>query len=371
MSLSPAVTDTIYMQRAIRLARKGRYSTSPNPRVGCVIVKNQKVVGEGYHIAAGGPHAEVHALKAAGANAQGATAYVTLEPCSHFGRTPPCAQALIKAKVARVVIAMQDPNPQVAGRGNKMLEEAGIEVVSGVLEAQAKALNPGFIKRMLTGLPYVRVKLGATQDGKTALANGQSKWITGAAARADVQDWRAQSCAVLTGRGTVSADDPSLLVRPEQWAQMGRDKELLKDLKQPLRVVLDRQAQLTPDFQMMQDGSPTLLISQKNYSEQNWPQSVSRTKLVADGQLKPILEHLAAKGINEVLVEAGATLAGAFVEQGLADELILYQADKLIGADGRNLLNHDALTRMEQVPVLSCVDRRQIGEDTRSIYRMS
>ncbi|WP_095499615.1 bifunctional diaminohydroxyphosphoribosylaminopyrimidine deaminase/5-amino-6-(5-phosphoribosylamino)uracil reductase RibD [Paraferrimonas haliotis] len=362
--------DIEMMQRAIRLARKGRYSTRPNPKVGCVIVANGHVVGEGYHIKAGGPHAEVHALAQAADKAQRACAYVTLEPCSHFGRTPPCAQALIDAKVSKVVVAMVDPNPQVAGKGIAMLQQAGIEVVTGVLQTQARALNPGFFKRMETGLPYVRVKLAATLDGKTALANGESKWITGPQARTDVQDWRALSCAVITGRGTVQRDNPSLTVRPQQWAAYGRDLQQLSQLQAPLRVVLDRQAKLTPSIQMAQDKQPLLLVSQQDYRCQ-WPDWVKTEQLSQSDpdDLKQLLELLAKQGINEVLVEAGATLAGAFVQQQLVDELILYQAPKLIGNDGRDLLKHDALSRMEQVSLLTCIESRQFGVDTRLILK--
>ena len=215
LNSSPA-TDEFWMAKAIQLAAKGRYTTSPNPRVGCVIVKHDQCIGQGYHIQAGTPHAEVHALVAAGDNARDATAYVTLEPCSHTGRTPPCADALIKAGVARVVVAMTDPNPQVSGSGIERIKAAGIAVTQDVLTSQARALNPGFIKRMQHGLPWVRVKLGVSLDGKIALANGASQWITGPAARRDVQRLRAQSCAIITGSGTVIADNPSMLVRPEQ-----------------------------------------------------------------------------------------------------------------------------------------------------------
>ncbi len=281
--MSWSTLDTEMMARAIKLARKGQYTTRPNPCVGCVIIREDKIVGEGYHIAAGGPHAEVHALRMAGELAQGATAYVTLEPCSHYGRTPPCAEALINAKVKRVVVAVTDPNPQVSGRGISMLEAQGIKVEVGLHQAEAAALNHGFMKRMATELPWVSVKLASSLDGKTALSNGVSKWITGPKARQDVQRMRARHCAVITGIETILADDPSLNVRvPELGSLLETiDSDLIK---QPLRVVLDSKARLKSDAKLFTINSPILLVSTQAYpqlQQAQWPEQVTHLQLEA------------------------------------------------------------------------------------------
>lgn len=367
--------DRAMMARAIQLAAKGRFTTRPNPNVGCVIVNDAgEIVGEGWHQRAGGPHAEVHALRMAGDKARGATAYVTLEPCSHYGRTPPCAKALIDNGLKRVVAAMTDPNPQVAGRGLNMLKEAGIAVASGLLEPQARALNPGFLTRMERQRPYVRLKLAASLDGKTALANGESKWITGPAARRDVQRLRALSCAVITGIGSVLADDPSMNVRQSELG--GLAETLTEDaLIQPLRVVLDSNCRMPRDAKLLSIESPVLLVSCQEYSEDfkaKLPAHVACLQLPSvNGRvdLTALLAHLGAQH-NQVLVEAGATLCGAFIEAGLADELVLYQAPKILGAHGRNLLNLPDYQQMSDIPQLTLSDRRQLGTDTRMIFKI-
>jgi diaminohydroxyphosphoribosylaminopyrimidine deaminase/5-amino-6-(5-phosphoribosylamino)uracil reductase len=369
--------DTQMMSRAIALAEKGRYTTRPNPCVGCVIVANGQIIGEGYHQRAGQGHAEVNALKMVrdnGFSAQDATAYVTLEPCSHYGRTPPCALGLINAKVARVVIAVTDANPQVAGRGISMLRDAGIQVDIGLLTEQAYALNLGFMKRMKTGLPWVTVKIAASLDGKTALSNGVSKWITGDAARADVQKYRARHCALITGVETILVDDPSLNVRYEALGEL-TTCHTQEDIFQPLRVVLDSQARLTSAQQLFSIQSPILLVSGCAYSDKvkiDFPQHVDFLQLECDSSGRiPLLALLTYLGqhSNSVLVEAGATLAGAFVAQGLADEIVLYQAAKLLGSHGRNMLQLPDYSAMDQTPSLQLIDERSIGQDKRYILR--
>ena len=329
-------TDRDMMRRALALAAEGRFSTSPNPRVGCIIAHGGQIVGQGFHLKAGGPHAEVHALRQAGENARGATAYVTLEPCSHYGRTPPCAEALIQAGVSRVVAAIADPNPQVAGKGLAMLSAAGIRTESGLLETEARELNRGFLSRIERGRPFVRLKCAASLDGKTALSDGLSQWITGEAARHDVQILRAESCAVLTGIGTVLADDPQLSVRA------------FPTLRQPLRIVLDSRLRLPPTAKLLADPeSPVLLLTA--VPPEKYPAALAAVPhldiltvpAAADGRisLPAALPLLAERGIGELLVEAGATLCGAFLQAGLADEIVLYQAGKILGGNARSLFD--------------------------------
>lgn len=353
------------MALAIRLAEKGQYTTSPNPNVGCVIADPQgTIVGQGWHQKAGSGHAEVHALHQAGLQAKGATAYVTLEPCSHHGRTPPCADALIKAGVSQVIAAMVDPNPLVAGEGLNKLAKAGIAVSSGLLDPSARQLNRGFIKRMQTGQPWVTVKLAASLDGKTALHNGQSQWITGPLARQDVQRHRARSCGILSGSGTVLADDPSLNVRYEE---LGLPPEQLRhrDLRQPLRVILDGRNQLTANLQLFKLASPVLLVnSQVNPAKfpsqvQQWQAPYHNAQLDLDA----VLTHLGKLQLNQLWVEAGAKLAGALLQNSLIDELILYQAPKLLGDKGRDLFAIDEMTHMQQAFDLQWQDIRQVGND--------
>jgi len=360
--------DRIFMARAIQLAWKGLYTTDPNPRVGCVLVRDGTVIGEGYHVRAGEGHAEVNALAQAG-DARGATAYVTLEPCSHYGRTPPCAKGLVDAGVRRVVAAMVDPNPEVAGRGLRILRDAGIEAHSGLLEAQARELNPGFLSRMEKQRPFIRVKLAMSADGRTAMASGESKWITGAAARADVQQLRARSSAVLTGVGSIIHDDSALTVRPEQLSDEVRAKI---DNPRPLRVVLDSKLRTPPDARVTDGSAPTLICHAEVSDRPAATQSVSYLQVPqsdAGLDLQWLVQYLAQeRGVNELLVETGAKLAGAFVEAGLVDELWVYMAPKLMGSSARPLLDLP-LETMAQAQQLKLKDLRQFGEDVRFIWQ--
>ncbi|MCF6753466.1 bifunctional diaminohydroxyphosphoribosylaminopyrimidine deaminase/5-amino-6-(5-phosphoribosylamino)uracil reductase RibD [Stutzerimonas degradans] len=357
-----SASDHAWMARALQLARKGLYSTHPNPRVGCVIVAAGEPVGEGWHVRAGEPHAEVHALRQAGEQARGATAYVTLEPCSHHGRTPPCAEALVKAGVGRVVAAMQDPNPQVAGRGLHLLRSAGIEVASGVLEAEARELNCGFIKRMESGLPFVRAKLAMSLDGRTAMASGESQWITGPAARAEVQRLRARSSVVLTGADTVLMDGARLTVR---GPELGLDAETtaLALQRPPLRVLVDGRRRVPLDAPFFQAG-PALVATAMTGSAEAY--QVAGHELLVLGQqqvdLTALLRELAARGANEVLVEAGPRLVGAFARLGLIDEYQIIMAAKFLGSSARPLLELP-LERMSEARELKIVDIRAVGDD--------
>jgi len=361
--------DARYMARALELARRGLYSTHPNPRVGCVLVRDGQVVGEGWHVRAGEPHAEVHALRQAGDRARGATAYVTLEPCSHHGRTPPCAEALVDAGVARVVAAMQDPNPQVSGRGLLRLAEAGIAVHSGVLEREARDLNLGFIKRMETGLPYVRVKLAMSLDGRTAMASGESQWITGPAARGEVQRLRARSSVVLSGADTVLTDRARLTVRAEELG-LSAEQTALALTRPPLRVLVDGRLRVPLDAPFYQAGAALVATCAA---------AAARDRFLAEGHellavpgsnghvdLRKLLVELAARGANEVLVEAGPRLAGAFARQGLVDEYQLFVAPKFLGSSARPLLELP-LARMVETQDLEIRDIRAVGDDWRII----
>lgn len=355
--------DFGYMARALQLAERGLYTARPNPRVGCVLVRDGRIVGEGAHLKAGEPHAEVLALRAAGDAARGATAYVTLEPCAHFGRTPPCCAALIDAGVARVIAAMQDPNPRVAGQGLTALRDAGIEVRVGLLEAQAQALNPGFVKRMTAGRPYVRVKLAMSLDGRTAMRSGESRWITSEAARRDVHRLRARSCAIVTGIGTVRADDPALTVRdvalPATWPG------------QPRRVVLDWGLATSPNAKVVQGAGACSIFygdAPKSRVEALIEAGAAVEQLPGEGGLidmTALMARLAALEVNELLVESGPTLAGAFVRAGLADELIIYAAPHLMGHEGGPLLRLDGLAAMSDRLPLTVTELRQIGPDLR------
>lgn len=350
-----SVADHAYMARALQLAANGMYTTCPNPRVGCVIVKGGRIVGEGWHARTGTPHAEIHALKAAGSDARGATAYVTLEPCSHHGRTPPCAEALIQAGVVRVVSAMTDPNPLVAGGGIDMLTLAGIQAEIGLMENEARALNPGFISRMTRQRPWVRLKTASTLDGKTALSNGQSQWITGEAARADVQKLRARACAILTGSGTVLADNPRMNVRD---FDIGR---------QPLRVIVDSALRTPADAAMLPaliachhaESDARAALEQAGAEVIELPGAGSRVDLVA------LFTLLAQRGINELHVEAGAALNGALLAAGLVDEWVAYVAPMAVGDDARGLFAQPPLTALTDAARFRMSDVRQIGDDLR------
>ncbi len=355
--------DSQWMARALRLAERGLNTASPNPRVGCVLVRDGKIIGEGWHERAGEPHAEVHALRVAGDAAHGATAYVTLEPCSHHGRTPPCADALIAAQVARVVVAVQDPNPLVAGQGNFRLKSAGIEVEVGLMEAAARELNIGFFARMTRGMPWVRSKIAASLDGRTALGNGQSKWITGAEARQDVQHWRARSCAVLTGIGTVLADDPQLNVRGAGYS------------RQPLRVVVDSYLRISPGARIL--GGSNVVVYTATHDPNKIAaveQAGARVTMLPDAErrvdLPAALRDLAAQGCNEVLVEAGSALNGSLVQAGLVDELVLYLAPQLLGDAARGIAHLGELTSLDQRVELEWQDVRHVGKDLRIVARV-
>ncbi|OEC82872.1 riboflavin biosynthesis protein RibD [Photobacterium damselae subsp. damselae] len=361
--------DHKMMSRAIALAKKGRFTTAPNPNVGCVIVNNGQIVGEGFHYRAGLPHAEVFALRAAGDKARGATAYVTLEPCSHYGRTPPCALALIEAGISRVVCAMVDPNPKVAGNGVTLLQNAGVTVEVGLLEQDAKALNLGFIKAMQTGMPYVQLKMASSLDGRTALANGESKWITGPQARADVQQFRAQAGAILSTSATVIADDPSMNIRWQELPFYIQQQYPQSELRLPIRVIIDSQNRLSPDYQLFHLPGKTLL-ARCEQGDEVWPDSVtqliiSRTPDSSQLDLHELLQQLVTLGIYHIWVEAGAGLAGALVQNQLVDSFILYQAPKLMGAEARGVMNLPQLTAMDQVPNVSISDLRMVGTDIR------
>jgi diaminohydroxyphosphoribosylaminopyrimidine deaminase/5-amino-6-(5-phosphoribosylamino)uracil reductase len=352
--------DERYMRRALDLAARGLNSTDPNPRVGCVIVREDRIVGEGWHERAGEPHAEVNALRAAGAAADGATVYVTLEPCSHTGRTPPCASALVAARVRRVVYAVGDPNPRVNGAGAAALRDAGIEIAGGVLGSEARALNPGFFKRLLTGLPWVRVKLGASLDGRTALANGESRWITGKAARQDGQRYRARSSVVLSGSGTVLADDPALNVRIEDAT------------RQPMRVLLDSSLRVPPTSRMFDREGPALVFtaSEDAGRRAELERRGVRVETIARAdhgglQLEPVMRRLAQMEANEVWVEAGARLAGALLRAQLVDELIVYLAPSLLGPQARALAELPQITQLEQRLQLEFTECTPIGADLR------
>ena len=402
-----SATDHAMMARALRLAERGLFTTQPNPRVGCVIAHGGEIVGEGWHQRAGEPHAEVFALRAAGERARGATAYVTLEPCSHHGRTPPCAAALIDAGIARVVTASEDPNPKVVGAGLGRLHEAGIAVAQGLMRDAARELNRGFFSRFERGRPWVRVKLAMSLDGRTALANGESKWITGEAARADVQRWRARSSAILTGAGTARADDPRLTVRlrgfeplsprerrrmapsAQRWGEgageLGSSGRVEpspapsghplpegegKNFK-PLRVVLDARLEaLQPAAHLFDGNAPTLVLHAPDARASDDRYARAELAVVAcdaNGRLDldAVLKLLAARGVNELQVEAGPTLCGALFEQRLADELLLYVAPTLLGDGARSLLRMPPLASMAERMNLRVLDQRRIGADLR------
>lgn len=358
-----SAADHEHMARALRLAERGLFTTTPNPRVGCVIVNDGAVVGEGWHEKAGGPHAERVALAAAGEAARGATAYVTLEPCCHHGRTPPCTDALIDAGVARVVAAMQDPNPQVAGQGMAKLVAAGISAECGLLNGEARELNLGFVSRMTRGRPWARSKLASTLDGKTALQNGVSQWITGPAARQDGHRWRARACAILTGLGTVRRDDPRLNVR-----DVGTPR-------QPLKVVVDSRLEISPSARLLAEGQ--VLLATASPDPEKAAALLARGAEVAvlpDGQgrvdLPALLRELGRRGINEVHVEGGYRLNGALLALGLLDELVLYMAPCLVGDTARGMFDLPALASLDGKRSLVIRDARLVGSDLRVVARL-
>ncbi|QEP42714.1 bifunctional diaminohydroxyphosphoribosylaminopyrimidine deaminase/5-amino-6-(5-phosphoribosylamino)uracil reductase RibD [Ectothiorhodospiraceae bacterium BW-2] len=358
------MNEQALMARALQLAQKGLYSTDPNPRVGAVLAKAGQIIAEGWHHSAGGPHAEIVALNRAKGQATGASAYVTLEPCAHHGRTPPCCDALIAAGVARVVVASEDPNPQVAGRGLQRLQQAGIEVVSGVLQSQAEALNPGFFKRHRSALPWVRGKLAMSLDGRTAMASGESQWITAEAARLDGQRLRARSSAMMTGIGTILADNPRLNVRLEGVS------------RQPLRVVLDPHLSTPVNANILQPGARVVIATTSQESEAYLPlqQQGAEILYLPSGvvdviDLAGLLHQLAERECNEIHLEAGATLAGSMLVGGFMDELVIYMAPKLLGNSARGLFHLPELTELAQAIELELVDIRPLGHDWRLTLR--
>ncbi|MEO6699485.1 MAG: bifunctional diaminohydroxyphosphoribosylaminopyrimidine deaminase/5-amino-6-(5-phosphoribosylamino)uracil reductase RibD [Paraperlucidibaca sp.] len=380
--------DYRYMAEALRLAARGQYSVHPNPLVGCVIVRDGMVLGRGFHRRAGEPHAEVYALAEAGERARGATAYVTLEPCAHHGRTPPCAEALIAAGVAEVVVAVRDANPQVAGRGLALLRESGIRVRDGVLVEQALAQNPGFLRVMAGGRPWLRAKIALSADGRSAMASGESQWITGAPARADVQRWRARSSAIVTGSGTVLADDPSLSVRPAMWTDAADlQAHALHGVRQPERVVLDSLARTPVDAALFASAGAVRVLHSAQASAARVQALAARGALMQSISLQAdvmgkadvgsaavgglaidaVLAALAEAGHHTLMLEAGAVLTGAFLRAGVVDELIVYQAPTLLGSAARAALAWPMQHMAEQCR-LRVTDRRQIGEDTRTMY---
>jgi diaminohydroxyphosphoribosylaminopyrimidine deaminase / 5-amino-6-(5-phosphoribosylamino)uracil reductase len=354
--------DHAYMSQALQLAEKGLYSTSPNPRVGCVIVRDGKIAGSGWHVQTGQPHAEINALSIAGGSAQGATVYLTLEPCSHYGRTHPCAEALVRAKVAKAIIAMPDPNPLVAGKGISLLEQSGIKVLVGLMEERAKDLNVGFVSRMTNNRPWVRMKIAASLDGKTALNNGVSQWITGEAARHDGHRLRARSCAVLTGIGTVLEDDPQLSVR------------FIETSRQPLRIIIDSRLEIPTIARVLRGEGELIFTTTDNKEKISALKEAGARPIILPNRkgkidLAGLMQILADFEINELLVEAGNRLSSAFIREGLVDELIIYLAPHLIGNRAMGMLQLPELTDLSEKYNLKIKDLRMVGEDIRIMSR--
>lgn len=362
------VSDRAYMARALKLARRGLLTTDPNPRVGCVLVRAGEIVGEGWHQRAGEAHAEVNALRQAGTRAQGSTCYVTLEPCCHQGQTSPCTKALIKAGVVRIVAAMEDPNPKVAGQGLAQLREVGLQVEHGLLQKEAQALNPGFVQRLVQGRPWVRCKLATSLDGATALASGESRWITASSARRDVQRWRARSSAILTGIGTVARDNPSLNVRYEEL--LGDEVPLDFD-RQPLRVILDRKLTISENARLLSLPGPILIVC----VDATQPKAEILRRMGAEVidlsvthrglDLRALMAVLATREINELHVECGARLAGSLFQSGLVDELILYLAPRLMGDTALGLLHLIGIQTMQDCIEVEIKEIRAVGQDWR------
>lgn len=349
--------DHEMMRRALALAGKGLFTATPNPRVGCVLTQGERVVGEGWHEKAGAPHAEVNALAAAGAAARGATAYLNLEPCAHHGRTPPCADALAAAGVARVVAAMRDPNPE-AGGGGARLAAAGVRFEHGLLEDEAREMNIGFVSRVTRGRPWVRMKIAATLDGRTALANGKSQWITGAEARKDGQRWRARACAVLTGIGTVKADDPRLTVRE------------VRTPRQPLRVVVDSRLETPPGAQILQGGNTLIFVGDTANKPPQGIEAVSMPNAQGKVDLAAMMQELARRGVNELHVEAGFKLNGSLAREGCVDEFLIYLAPSFLGDSAQGMLELAQMSSLDERLRVSLRSVERVGEDLRIIARL-
>lgn len=362
--------DHDFMQQAIALAKLGQFTTTPNPAVGCVLVKDGVVVGKGYHLKAGQPHAERVALADAGAQAFGATAYVTLEPCAHYGRTPPCALGLVEAGVKRVVTAMLDPNPLVAGKGMQILTDAGIETAVGLLQEEAEALNRGFLKRMRQGKPWVQLKLAMSLDGRTAMASGESKWITSSASRADVQHQRALASAILSTAETVLADDPSLNVRWQDFPSALQQMYPEAQLRQPVRVILDSKHRVSATHRLFATAAPVWLVSSAPRDMSAFPAYCEELILPENYPLETLLLALGERQINSLWVEAGATLAGALIEQRQVDELIIYMAPKILGDNARGLCHLPHLQQLQDAPLWHLNQFERINDDLKLTYQI-
>jgi len=360
--------DHSYMAKAIELAKLGCFTTTPNPNVGCVIVNNNRIIGEGYHIKAGGAHAEVYALKEAATKAKGATAYVTLEPCSHFGRTPPCADALINAGIVRVVVAMEDPNPKVAGQGINRLRQAGIQVDVGLLAKQAELINCAFLTRMRSAMPYIQLKLAASLDGKIAMASGESQWITSNDARQDVQFFRAQASAILSTRATVQADNASLTVRHTQLPTEIQRLYPQEPIRQPIRVIIDSKNKLTGEENIFKQPGETWIVrkNDKAIGQPNCRLLIEPSNQ-ANVDLRSLFKMLAHQQLNSIWVEGGSHLAGALIEQDLVDELIIYYAPKLLGHNALDMAILPNLQQLALVPKFEFKSVTMIGSDLRCI----
>ena len=365
--LNPQYFDHQMMHRALMLARRGLMTTRPNPAVGCVITLGTEVVGEGWHHQAGEPHAEVHALRAAGQKVRGATAYVTLEPCSHIGRTPPCCDALIEAGVKRVVVAMQDPNPRVSGNGIQRLKAAGISVDVGVLQLAAESLNPGFISRMTRQRPWVTLKMATSLDAKTALSDGRSQWITSSDSRSDVQFFRAQADAILSGAATILADDPKLTLRVDQWP---KSRPLPEPLKQPVRIIIDSQHRVNDEARVFDSPAPVWLVRTTPGKPSCHPHC-HELIIAADPNgkvsLPALMVELANREINQLWTECGANLAGALIQQQLCDRLMIYSSGQLLGHHGRSVIDMNEPLNLASAPRFKIIDRRQVGPDQRLV----
>lgn len=361
--------DKFFMKYALKLADKGKFTTSPNPNVGCVIVKDGKIVGEGWHQRTGGKHAEIYALDMAGNKSIGSTAYITLEPCSYFGKTPPCCNKLIKSKIKRVVIAVKDPNPKVSGNGIKKLKQHGINISYGIMINEAKKINFSYIKRIKTGFPWTQIKLGSSLDGHIAISNGKSKWITSVKSRKDAQYFRAQSSAILSSSSTILADNPRLTVRLNELSKKNKKKYFYNKIRHPIRIILDSKNRIQPYHKIIAQPGKNILVRLKK-DDLKWP--INTKQLVMPSlnnniDLKFLFKKLAHKSINYIFVEAGATLAGSLLTLGLVDEIVIYLSTKLLGNNNIDLLNLPKISKIEEAPKLYLKYIKKIGQDLRLI----